>query len=157
MCLRRYLLGPGLLCAVYLTELHLKPHGCVRRVSHERRQYTVSAATAAVPARREETCLQFPRLLESYSSLLAHALPTTGSTNIAQVRYSRTVLAVNWIGKTAPRQYIGSLKTASKGLAFECLIRSLEYLKRPYREQTVVTDTVAPRNSAKKHPLSKSR
>ena len=46
---------------------------------------------------------------------------------VCSVRYSETVVAVNCIGKTAPPGYIGSLKTASKGLAFKCLIRSLEY------------------------------
>ena len=105
--------------------------------------------------------LQFPRLLESCSSLLVCALPTTGSTNSAQVRYSETVVAVNWIGKTVPPGYIGSLKTASKGLAFKCLIRSLEYNNPskdlPESKRTVVTDTIAPRNSASKHPLAKSR
>ena len=43
--------------------------------------YVVAAAMAAVPARREEMCLQFLQLLTSSSSILTHALPTRGSTN----------------------------------------------------------------------------
>ena len=36
---------------------------------------------AAMPARREKTCLQFLRFLESPSSLLARNFPTMGSAN----------------------------------------------------------------------------
>ena len=48
MCITRYLLGHGLLCAVGMYELHpqkavalLLRHGCVCWVSHERREYSV--------------------------------------------------------------------------------------------------------------------
>ena len=51
------------LCAVHIYELHPKKagslqlgHGCVHWVSHGRRAYSMSTATAAVPARREVTC-----------------------------------------------------------------------------------------------------
>ena len=61
VCVTRFSLGHGLLCAVSLYELDMKRvallrhHGCVCWVSHERREYGVSAATAAaaVPARGE--------------------------------------------------------------------------------------------------------
>ena len=43
----------------------------------------MSVAMAAAAARREKTCLQFLRLLESPSSLLAPTLPILGSTNSA--------------------------------------------------------------------------
>ena len=43
--------------------------------------YVVAAAMAAVPARREEMCLQFLQLFLSSSSLFAHTLPTLGSKN----------------------------------------------------------------------------
>ena len=46
--------------------------------------YVVAAATAAVPAKREQGCLQFLWLLKPPSSLLAHALPILGSGNSAQ-------------------------------------------------------------------------
>ena len=39
--------------------------GCVPWVSHERREYSVSTARAAASARREKTCQQFQRLLQS--------------------------------------------------------------------------------------------
>ena len=54
-------------------------HTCVHWVSHKRRE----AITAAMPARRQQTCLQFLWLLKSLSSLLAHTLPTLGSANSA--------------------------------------------------------------------------
>ena len=53
------LLDHELLCVVGIYELHLKceallmHHGCVHWVCHERREYSVSTATAAVSARRE--------------------------------------------------------------------------------------------------------
>ena len=56
----RYSLGHGLLCVVHLYELHLKKvvvlllhHSCVLWVSHERKEYSMSTAMAAVSARRE--------------------------------------------------------------------------------------------------------
>ena len=41
--------------------------------------YTMAAAMAAAPARREKMPLHFLRLFVFFSSLLAHALPTIGS------------------------------------------------------------------------------
>ena len=50
-------------------QRHLLLHrGCVRWVSHERREYSVSTVKAAATAKREKTCLQFQRLLELSSS-----------------------------------------------------------------------------------------
>ena len=70
--------------AVPRKQWHLWPcHGCVPWVSQERRECSVSVAMAAAAARREKTCLQFLRLLESPSSLLAPTLPILGSTNSA--------------------------------------------------------------------------
>lgn len=60
--------------------------------------YVVAAATAAVLARREAglwlPCLQFPQLLKSPSSLLAHTLPSLGSVN------SETISITSWISET---------------------------------------------------------
>ena len=52
-----YSLGHGLLCSVSICKLHLKNcimvvkmhYGCVPWVNHERREYSMSAATGAVP------------------------------------------------------------------------------------------------------------
>lgn len=57
------LLGPELLLRC-THKLHLKRHlllhgSCVRWVSHERREYSVSTVKAAATAKREKTCLQF--------------------------------------------------------------------------------------------------
>ena len=60
----------------------------------------LSAAMAAMPARREYTCLQFLQLLASSSSFLVRGLPTLGSTNSASVIYSETVDVMNKINKT---------------------------------------------------------
>lgn len=60
----------------------------------------LSAAMAAMPARREYTCLQFLQLLESSSSFLVCGLPTLGSTNSASVIYSETIDVMNKINKT---------------------------------------------------------
>ena len=43
--------------------------------------HVVSAAMAAVPAKREQRYWQFLQLLEFSSSLLAETLPTLGSVN----------------------------------------------------------------------------
>ena len=43
----------------------------------------MSAAIAAMPARRDYMCLQFLQLLTFYSSFLALILPTLGSVNSA--------------------------------------------------------------------------
>ena len=59
----------------------LLPHGCVCWVSDERREYSLSAAMAAVPARREKICLQFLWLLECSSSFPACTLLSMGSMN----------------------------------------------------------------------------
>ena len=60
--------------------------------------YVVAAAPAAVLARREAglwlPCLQFPQLLKSPSSLLAHTLPSLGSVN------SETISITSWISET---------------------------------------------------------
>ena len=77
------------ICQARILELHLKSsgitaaRGCVCWVGHERRRYSVFAAVAAAPARREETCLKFLQLLEFSSSLPACALPAMGLVNSA--------------------------------------------------------------------------
>ena len=59
MLLTRHPLGQGLLCAVQMYALHPENwgqsgcHHCVCWVSHERREYSVLAAMAAVPTRAE--------------------------------------------------------------------------------------------------------
>ena len=83
--------GPSVhgICQARVLELHLKSsgitaaRGCVCWVGHERRRYSVFAAVAAAPARREETCLKFLQLLEFSSSLPACALPAMGLVNSA--------------------------------------------------------------------------
>ena len=66
--------------------------------------YVVAAATAAVLARREAglwlPCLQFPQLLKSPSSLLAHTLPTLGSVNSEDSVNSETISITSWISET---------------------------------------------------------
>ena len=115
MHVTRYFLGHGLLL---FYEFHLKSGGIAAvswlfiRVSHERREWSMSAVTVAASARREycygccisqeRGCVvvgyaraaasarsqqmrpQFLWLLKPPSSLLAHALPTLGSGNSAQ-------------------------------------------------------------------------
>ena len=79
MCITSYLLGLGLPCAVRQSKLHREQPGrvvCGYVVLH-----VMSAATAAVPARREYTCLQVLRLLAFSSSLFVRTLPTMGSAN----------------------------------------------------------------------------
>ena len=68
-------------------------HTCVHWVSHKRRE----AITAAMPARRQQTCLQFLWLLKSLSSLLTHTLPRLGSVNSTN---SKTTGAMNRISST---------------------------------------------------------
>ena len=63
MNVRRYLLGHELLCAIgiyglllesnSITAVSLLCHSCVRWVSHERRDYSVSTATDAASAGTE--------------------------------------------------------------------------------------------------------
>ena len=53
--------------------------------------YVMSATTAAGPARREQTHLQFLGLLAFSSSLLAPLLSTTGSGNSEQCEHEITV------------------------------------------------------------------
>ena len=63
-------------CSVSTCKLHLEsPWGCVVF------GYVMTAATAVVPAKREETCLQFLWLLAFSSSFLAHVLSTMDSAN----------------------------------------------------------------------------
>ena len=67
----------GVLCYVMSAALWLCYGGDDRSVNQEHGEYGRSAAaTAAASARREETHLQFLKLLASSSSLLALALPT---------------------------------------------------------------------------------
>ena len=62
MHVMRDLLCHGL-CVVGICKLHLEAaalllhHGCVCGVSYERKEYSVSTATATASARREEMCL----------------------------------------------------------------------------------------------------
>ena len=115
MHVTRYSLGHGLFL---LYEFHLKSGGITAvswlfiRVSHERREWSMSIVTVAASARREycygccisqeRGCVvvgyaraaasarsqqmrpQFLWLLKPPSSLLAHALPILGSGNSAQ-------------------------------------------------------------------------
>ena len=55
---------------------------------------------AAIPARREQMCLQFLQLLKYPARLLAHALPTLGTANSADRMNSETVWGVNRISNT---------------------------------------------------------
>ena len=103
----RYLLGHGLLCEVRLYELHHEGPGCccIGATLERPHDYVIwgyvmamlwlcyvyrygccinqerGSIMAAVPARREEMCLHFLRLLPSSSSLLACPLSTLGSAN----------------------------------------------------------------------------
>ena len=72
--------------------------------------YVMATAMAAVPARREETCLQFPWRLASSSGLLAsaRALPTLRSANSAGSVNSRTAGTVNTTkSKTQGKKKVG--------------------------------------------------
>ena len=79
MCITSYPLGRGLPCAVHRSKLHREQPG--RVVCGYVVLCVMSAATAAVPAGREYTCLQFLRLLAFSSSLLFRTLSTMGSAN----------------------------------------------------------------------------
>ena len=74
MCITRYSLGHGLrlLCKYVQVQLESPWQGAGRE------GYVMSAAMAAVPARREQRHLQFLQLLEFSSSLLADTLPGFG-------------------------------------------------------------------------------
>ena len=58
---------------------------------------------AALPARREWKCLQFLWLLQSSSSLLAHALTTLGSANSVHSVNSKIVGTMSRISNTLPK------------------------------------------------------
>ena len=64
------------------------------------RQPGENAAMAAVPARREKTCLQILRLLVSSSSLPALTLPTLDSANSLDSVNSKTIGIRNRISNT---------------------------------------------------------
>ena len=71
-------------------------YGCCYCCCVSRRQ----AVMAAVPARREQTCLQFLQFLKSSSSLLAHGLSTLGSANSENSVNSKTIGNTNRISNT---------------------------------------------------------
>ena len=99
MCVARYWLARGILCAERLCELHHEspgfccigatlerhhnyvPWGHVMALLRLRYGYVVAAATAAVPAKREQGCLQFLWLLKPPSSISGRVLPNLGSAN----------------------------------------------------------------------------
>ena len=58
---------------------------------------------AALPARREWKCLQFLWLLQSSSSLLAHALTTLGSANSVHSVNSKIVGTMSRLSNTLPK------------------------------------------------------
>ena len=64
----------GCMSSTHQSSALLLCHGCVCWVSHERREYSVSAA----PARREQIHLKFLWLLEFSSSFHARTLSTMG-------------------------------------------------------------------------------
>ena len=127
LCLHitRYSLGHKLLCAVGIDELRLEStalllHGCVYGIGQERRWYSVSAATTAVPARREAVLwlLSQPeenkRVCSSYcsssllpASQLTPCLPWVQRT-VCIVRYSKTIGIKNRISNTIPHLFIHS-------------------------------------------------
>ena len=79
-------------------QQHLIPcHGCVCCVSHESRGYSVSAATAAAPARREWDVYSFHGFSSFLpASSLAPCLPWVQWT-VHTVRYSSTIGVMNRI------------------------------------------------------------
>ena len=117
----RCLTGHRLLCAICLYEIHHESPGCCCTAAtfYRHQRYTIwgyimaplwlccgccydcciiqesGCAVAAMPARREETCLQFPWLLASSSSLLAWVLPNLGSANSAFSVNCKTIGTVN--------------------------------------------------------------
>ena len=131
MHVTRYSLGHVLLCAVRLCELHCESPGCCCAGATLEPQHVLcymrlhsgcalaalwlhcgccysscfrqdgDCVMAAMPPRREWTCLQFLLFLESPCSLLASSLPILGSANSAHSVNSKTVGVTNRISSAS--------------------------------------------------------
>ena len=86
------------------------------------REYSMYTVMAAMPVRREETCLQFFWLLASSSSFPAHSLPTLASANSEKSKAAFIVMEVEAIWYCMKRAWALQADAVFVGIPFSLLL-----------------------------------